>query len=39
MFVTQKVISFLSAITDQGVETLADGSYEFFKEIAFNTIN
>lgn len=39
MFVTQKVISFLSSITDQGVETLADGSYEFFKEIAFNTIN
>lgn len=39
MFVTQKVISFLSAITDQGEETLADGSYEFFKEIAFNTIN
>lgn len=39
MFVTQKVISFLSVITDQGVETLADGSYEFFKEIAFNTIN
>lgn len=39
MFVTQKVISFLSGITNEGVETLAPGSYEFFKEIAFNTIN
>lgn len=39
MFVTQKVISFLSAINPDGTETLAPGSYEFFKEIAFNTIN
>ena len=39
MFVTQKVISFLSAVGTDGAETLAPGSYEFFKEIAFNTIN
>lgn len=39
MFVTQKVISFLSGVDADGNETLAPGSYQFFKEIAFNTIN